>query len=168
MSMKACRNCNSLNHPKAFRCKYCELKFPVSIQDKEKIIQKGKEKSSIKKVWEASGVLFFIGGIISLVGIWLLMLSFSENRFGVFSVAPLTIGLFFIFLGIWSNTRPFYALLTGTISYTLLVLYMTIYTWAGTVLGLLIMVGIGVYLYIGLFNAQRKQTLKMSEDILDA
>lgn len=166
--MKACSNCSTLNHPKAFRCKYCEVKFPMTIQQKEKVIANIKKKNSTTKVWDAAVMLFVVGGLIGIVGIWKVLKGFDYNYFSYETFIPLVLGLWFIFLGIWSDRKPFWALLLGTISYTLCVLYFSLSVWQGSIAGLLIMIGIGVYMYIGLFNAKRTNAKPKTTDILDA
>lgn len=166
--MKTCSFCQAPNHTKAFRCKYCDTKFPISAQQKEKTLEKIQSKNATSKVWDAAVMLFFIGGMVSIVGIWVILTAHHQNYITTLTWIPLLVGLLFIALGVWSNHRPFYALLCGTISYSILGLYLIFFTIIGTLFGSLIVVAIGIYLYIGLMNAKKKTKLNNREDILDA
>ncbi|MBL57178.1 MAG: hypothetical protein CMP61_08325 [Flavobacteriales bacterium] len=162
--MKICKKCKGKNHPSAYRCRYCNTLFP----DGQKIVAQRREKSKAlddkKTVWNAAAVLYIIGGVFSLIGVFFTVFAISRG-YGFFFHLPLTTGAVFIGLAIWSKHEEFWSILIGFILYSLVGLLLVIISGFSFFI-IIFFLSFEIYLFLGVLKIKRKPKLT-TKDILD-
>ena len=153
------------------RCKYCSAILRKGTTKKDLINNSKKisdNRNGLKKLFDAAVVLYLIGGAISLLALFLLL---AVSKGGMFLVITITLFVFgggFIGLAIWSNKKPYPALLTGLIVYSLLALapFMGL---PGIILPWFVHIAFFAMLFKGVNQAlfKHKKELSRNEGILD-
>ena len=163
--MKICSNCKSENSKEAYRCKYCNTLFAKG----RKVVanRKGLSKKieDQKTVWNAAVSLYIIGALISLLGLFLSVFTFTQGG-DWFGYLPIVIGLVFLGLGVWSTKEEFWSILIGFILFS--IIYLLVNILAGFSFGFsLFFLPFEIYLIMALFQVKRKVRVD-KRDLLDA
>lgn len=163
--MKVCKNCQGQNHPKAYRCRYCNFLFKEGKAVVEKRRSQNREYQKNMVVWNAAVSLFVIGGLFLLVGLYFVVGALARGG-SFLNYVPLIIGVIFTTLGILSKRFEFWSILTGTIFFS--ILYILSFLIIGfSFATFLFFLPFEIYLIGALFKAKRKSKIK-NIDILDA
>ena len=116
-----------------------------------------------KHVKNARTALYVVAGLIVLGGLITTVLQPNEMLLDIWIEVVIVAGIFFV-LAVWSNMKPYAALLTGLIIYILYQLLYLIIDPANIVRGIIVKIIIVVYLIRGISNAREaerfKETLK--------
>ena len=163
--MKVCKTCKGENHPSAYRCRFCNTLFPSGQRVVAQRRAKTKTLNDKKTVWNAAVVLYVVGGIFSLIGLFSSVFSISRG-YGVLFHLPIIIGAVFIGLAIWSKSEEFWSILIGFILYSLIGLFLIIVSRFSFFL-IILFLPFEIYLVLAILKIKRKSKLKPN-DILDA
>tara|TARA_B110000211_G_C13998709_1_gene517404 strand:+ start:577 stop:1083 length:507 start_codon:yes stop_codon:yes gene_type:complete len=163
--MKVCKTCRGQNHPSSYRCRFCNVLFPEG----QKIIEQRKNNRQVikdqKVIWNAAVVLYFIGGIFSLIGVFASVMAYTRNMELLFHL-PLVIGIVFIGLAVWSKSEEYWSILIGFILFSLVWL-LFMYGSQFSVIIILLFLPFEIYLLLAILKIKRKTNLN-TNDILDA
>jgi len=163
--MKICKTCKGQNHPSAYRCRYCNTLFPSG----QKIVAQRRAKTKAlddqKTVWNAAVVLYIIGGVFSLIGLFSSVFSISRG-YGFFFHLPIIFGAVFIGLAIWSKYEEFWSILIGFILYSLIGLFLIIVS-SFSFFVIIFFLPFEIYLVLAILKIKRRPKLRPN-DILDA
>lgn len=163
--MKVCKTCKGQNHPSAYRCRYCNTLFPTG----QKIVAQRRAKIKAvddkKTVWNAAVVLYVIGTVFSLIGLFSSVFSISRG-YGLLFHLPIIVGAVFIGLAIWSKSEEFWSILIGFILYSLIGLFLILVSSFSFFI-IILFLPFEIYLVMAVLKIKRKPKLKPT-DVLDA
>lgn len=163
--MKTCKKCQGQNHSSAYRCRYCNVLFPEGQKLVAERRAQTKQLGNKKAIWDASACLYIIGGLFSLFGLFLSVYAVARED-SLFLHIPLTIGLSFFGLAIWSKKEEYWSILIGFILFSLIYIFLLLVS-SFSVIMIVLLLPFEVYLTIALFKLKRKGKLD-KRDILDA
>ena len=108
--------------------------------------------------------MYIIGALISLLGLFLSVFTFTQGG-DWFGYVPIVIGLVFLGLGVWSAKEEFWSILIGFILFS--IIYLLVNISAGFSFGFsLFFLPFEIYLIMALFQIKRKVRVDKS-DLLD-
>ena len=163
--MKVCKKCKGVNHSSAYRCRFCNTLFPGG---QKLVAQRRVNVKNIddkKEIWNAAVILYVVGGIFTLIGLFSSVFSISRG-YGFLYHLPLLIGVAFIALAVWSKTEEYWSILIGFLLYSIVGLFSILAT-SFSVFVMIFFLAFEIYLVLALFKIKRKQKSN-SKDILDA
>lgn len=157
-----CPKCDNLSGPDDIYCESCG--YPVRGGDTERQRYVWRQESleidtelAAKRVRHGRNTLFFTGALSLVSGLIL-------GRFEMaYAVSGFILAMVYVALGVWTNRKPFAALLTGLVVYLCLIGFDMVTNPINIGKGLLIKIGVIAFLIKGVTGTRELGNLKTAK-----